>query len=56
MTREWQWYTSPMAWALGASALILLALLHPDTPRLLALIPFGTTLYAAWALLSADDE
>ncbi len=56
MTRQWHWYTSPMAWALGVSALILLALLAPATPRILAVIPLATTLYAGWVLVTAEDE
>ena len=53
--RPWHWYTSPIAYALGASALILLALLLPDTPRILAVVPLATVIYAGWALLSADE-
>jgi hypothetical protein len=54
--RPWHWYTSPLAYALGGSALSLLALLLPATPRILAVIPLGTTLYTGWVLLFPDAE
>ena len=55
MTRQWQWYTSPAAYALGASVLILLTLLLPGTPRILAVIALATTLYTGWVLVTAEE-
>lgn len=56
MIDRWRWYTSPLAWSLGVSALILLAVLVPSTPRLLAVIPLATTLYALWVFCSDEEE
>ncbi len=55
-SKPWTPTTSPLCWALAASAAILAALLLPQTPRALAVIPLMVTVYMIKALIDVDDD